>query len=199
MPSRASWDDTLGTGARQSRSNHRARICRDGLHRCDRICCRSHAHRQSRAAPSLPQPPEPEPQHAMRQARNQSSLAAGVAAATGRFSQRASELRTTSPDATQQRSIHLLVRLTGGSRTEERRGDTAGRSCRGEGGGMSGAPATERWRKAAARLVTAREAMGRSGGAAAACSVLAVTMKVALALSPENAVESKRRRVSLRG
>ena len=34
--------------------------------------------------------------------------------------------------------------LTGGSRTEERRGDTAGRSCRGEGGGMSGAPATER-------------------------------------------------------
>ena len=47
----------------------------------------------------------------------------------------------------------LLVRLTGGSRTEERRGDTAGRSCRGEGGGMSGAPATERWRKAAARLV----------------------------------------------
>ena len=91
--------------ARQSRSNHRARICRDGLHRCDRICCRSHAHRQSRAAPSLPQPPEPEPQHAMRQARNQSSLAAGVAAATGRFSQRASELRTASPDATQQRSI----------------------------------------------------------------------------------------------
>jgi hypothetical protein len=84
----------------------------------------------------------------------------------------------------------LLVRLTGGSRTEERRGDTAGRSCRGEGGGMSGAPATERWRKAAARLVTAREAMGRSGGAAAACSVLAVTMKVALALSPENAVEA---------
>ena len=55
---------------------------------------------------------------------------------------------------------------------------------------MSGAPATERWRKAAARLVTAREAMGRSGGAAAACSVLAVTMKVALALSPENAVEA---------
>ena len=64
--------------------------------------------------------------------------------------------------------------LTGGSRTEERRGDTAGRSCRGEGGGMSGAPATERWRKAAARLVTAREAMRHSGGAAAACSVLAV-------------------------
>ena len=55
---------------------------------------------------------------------------------------------------------------------------------------MSGAPATERWRKAAARLVTAREAMGRSGGAAVACSVLAATMKVALALSPENAVEA---------
>eukprot|EP00966_Prymnesium_polylepis_P164875 3812049-Prymnesium_polylepis.1 len=38
---------------------------------------------------------------------------------------------------------------------------------------MAGAPATERWRKAAARLVTMREAMGRSGGAAAACTVLA--------------------------
>ena len=55
---------------------------------------------------------------------------------------------------------------------------------------MAGAPATERWRKAAARLVTAREAMGRSGGAAAACSVLAVTMTVAVALSPESAFEA---------
>ena len=55
---------------------------------------------------------------------------------------------------------------------------------------MAGVPATERWRKAAARLVTVREAMGRSGGAAAACSMLTVTMKVALPLSPENAVET---------
>ena len=55
---------------------------------------------------------------------------------------------------------------------------------------MAGAPATERWRKEAARLVTVREAMGRSGGAAAACSVLAVTMTVAVALSPESAFEA---------
>ena len=55
---------------------------------------------------------------------------------------------------------------------------------------MAGVPATERWRKAAARLVTVREAMGRSGGAAAACGVLAVTVKVALPCPPENAVEA---------
>ena len=136
MPSRASWDDTLGTGARQSRSNHRARICRDGLHRCDRICCRSHAHRQSRAAPSLPQPPEPEPQHAMRQARNQSSLAG-----------------------------------SSGDGAVEKGGGEAGDGARGDGA---------LWRRCGSV----------SGGAAAACSVLAVTMKVALALSPENAVEA---------
>eukprot|EP00966_Prymnesium_polylepis_P296536 6850719-Prymnesium_polylepis.1 len=55
---------------------------------------------------------------------------------------------------------------------------------------MAGVPATERWRKAAVRLVTVREAMGRSGGAAAAFGVLAVTVKVALACPPENAVEA---------
>ena len=40
---------------------HRARICCDGLHRCDRIRCHAHGHRHCRAASSSPQPPEPEP------------------------------------------------------------------------------------------------------------------------------------------